>query len=98
MAWPVISRTRASAVPLTNWPSSTGGGALLFFYLMVDMKEQGKDTNSTSENCVVTQETLLKLSKEIAIKFIEVGRVTPATFPESFADIYKTLKTTVTNN
>lgn len=95
MAWPVISRTRASAVPLTNWPSSTGGGALLFFYPVVDMKEQGKDTKNTND---VSEETLLKLSKEIAIKFIEVGRITPSTFPESFADIYKTLKSTVTDN
>lgn len=65
---------------------------------MVDMKEQGKDSKNNADNCTVSQETLLKLSKEITIKFIEVGRITPATFPESFSDIYKTLKSTVADN
>lgn len=43
----------------------------------------------------VSEETLLKLAKEIAVKFIEVGRITPATFDESFSDIYATLKNSV---
>lgn len=43
----------------------------------------------------VSEETLLKLSKEIAVKFIEVGRITPATFDECFKDIYTTLETTL---
>ena len=42
----------------------------------------------------VSEETLLKLSKEIAVKFIEVGRITPSSFRESFTEIYTTLKTT----
>ena len=36
----------------------------------------------------ISDETTLKLAKEIAIKFIEVGRITPATFPEIFKDIH----------
>ncbi len=43
----------------------------------------------------VSDETLLKVSKEIVIKFIEVGRLTPATFEQTFDTIYHTIKKTV---
>ena len=42
----------------------------------------------------VSEETLLKITKEIAIKFIEVGRLTPATFDQAFKDIHTTVKET----
>jgi hypothetical protein len=64
---------------------------------MVDMKGHDKDNKKYKPECAVSQETLLKLAKEITIKFIEVGRITPASFPESFSDIYKTLKSTITD-
>ncbi len=43
----------------------------------------------------IADEVLLKVSKEITIKFIEVGRLTPATFATEFPKIYETIKTTV---
>lgn len=43
----------------------------------------------------ITDEVLLKISKEIAIKFIEVGRLTPATFETGFPRIFNTIKATV---
>ncbi len=43
----------------------------------------------------IADETILKVSKEIAVKFIEVGRLTPATFESTFQKIYKTVKQTV---
>ncbi len=43
----------------------------------------------------VSDETVLKISKEIAVKFIEVGRISPATFGECFKDIYTAIETTV---
>lgn len=43
----------------------------------------------------IGSETILKVSKEVAIKFIEMGRVTPATFDETFKQIHKTVKETV---
>lgn len=43
----------------------------------------------------VSDETLLKVAKEIAIKFIEVGRLTPTTFAPNFTTIYQTIKETV---
>ncbi len=46
-------------------------------------------------NSAVSSETILKISKEIAVKFIEVGRITPATFPDAFTTIYSTINQAV---
>lgn len=46
----------------------------------------------------VTNETILKIAKEITVKFIEVGRVTPSTFPSTFTSIYNTIEKTVRGN
>ena len=43
----------------------------------------------------IANEVILKISKEIAIKFIEVGRLTPATFETGFPKIFETIKETV---
>jgi hypothetical protein len=40
-------------------------------------------------------ETILRIAKEITVKFIEVGRVNPANFRGVFEDVYSTIKTTV---
>ncbi len=37
------------------------------------------------------EELLLKAAKEILVKFIEVGRVSPASFPETFKMVIDTL-------
>ena len=42
----------------------------------------------------ISDETVLKVSKEIAVKFIEMGRITPATFPENFIKIFDTIQST----
>jgi hypothetical protein len=52
-------------------------------------KEQ---TTYKEKNQPVSEETILKITKEIAIKFIEVGRLTPATFDQVFNDIHGTVK------
>ena len=41
------------------------------------------------------QEQILRASKEIAVKFIEVGRLSPSSFGQSFREIYQTIETTV---
>ena len=41
------------------------------------------------------EEQVLKASKEIAVKFIEVGRVSPSNFAETFAAIYQAVDATV---
>jgi hypothetical protein len=59
------------------------------------MSTSVKSSGSRSENDQpVSEETLLKIAKEIAIKFIEMGRLTPATFDRAFKDIHTTVKET----
>jgi hypothetical protein len=54
-----------------------------------------KDSGSGQEiSQPVSEETLMKISKEIAIKFIEMGRLTPATFDHAFKSIHATVKET----
>jgi len=36
-------------------------------------------------------EQILRASKEILVKFIEVGRVYPATFNDTFTNVYRTI-------
>lgn len=40
-------------------------------------------------------ETILRTSKEIIVKFIEMGRISPVTFSENFRNIYHTVDETV---
>jgi hypothetical protein len=57
------------------------------------MPSTTKDHASNQENVQpVSKETLLKISKEIAIKFIEMGRLTPTTFDQAFKNIHTTVK------
>lgn len=57
------------------------------------------DTNSIqSKKSRVSEEVLLKTSKEITVKFIEMGRITPTNFQENFKIIHTTLKDTVNND
>ena len=57
-------------------------------------KVSGPDQPRTRES-QISDDTILKMSKEIAVKFIEVGRLTPSTFNETFRDIHKTIEETV---
>jgi len=52
----------------------------------------------TDKKETIADELILKVSKEIAVKFIEVGRLTPATFETTFQKIYNTIKQTVDKN
>lgn len=40
-------------------------------------------------------EQILKATKEIAVKFIESGRLSPTGFNEAFKSIYRTIEDTV---
>jgi hypothetical protein len=40
-------------------------------------------------------EQILRSAKEIVVKFIETGRVSPAAFPELFKNVYETIEGTV---
>lgn len=59
------------------------------------MSLQKTTEKTVTDTMTVSDETVLKISKEIAVKFIEVGRISPATFGECFKDIYTAIETTV---
>ena len=44
-----------------------------------------------------SDDTILKVGKEIIVKFIEVGRLSPANFDETFKEIYNSVHDTVRN-
>jgi hypothetical protein len=43
----------------------------------------------------VSEEAILKVAKEIVVKFIEIGRLSPANFSETFESVYKAIRNTV---
>ena len=40
----------------------------------------------------VTDELVFKVTKEIVVKFIEVGRLTPTNFEETYERVFQTVK------
>ena len=40
-------------------------------------------------------EQILRATKEIVVKFIETGRVSPTGFHETFKNVYRTIETTI---
>ena len=59
------------------------------------MTTKEKVPSESGSQTGVPDEIVLKIAKEIAVKFIEVGRVTPATFDTAFTNIYTTINKTV---
>ena len=41
------------------------------------------------------EEQILRAAKEIVVKFIEMGRLSPNAFPDTFREIYKAIEETV---
>jgi len=54
-----------------------------------------EDKNRPPVRQEISDEAIFKVAKEIVVKFIEVGRLTPATFEESFDRVYKAIERTV---
>ena len=48
-------------------------------------------------NRPVTDEAVFKVTKEIVVKFIEVGRLTPANFEETYERVFQTVKESAKN-
>jgi len=57
-----------------------------------------KTEKTQQYNRPVTDEAIFKASKEIVVKFIEVGRVTPANFEETYQRVFSTVKQSVHSN
>lgn len=51
-----------------------------------------------SEKMDKADEQILRAAKEIVVKFIETGRVSPTTFSESFKTIYKAIEEVVSGD
>jgi len=62
---------------------------------MVINKKESWEKDCSEE---VSKETILKISKEIAVKFIEVGKITPATFSTTFTTIHSTVNKVAKKN
>ena len=43
----------------------------------------------------MSDEAVLKVAKEIVVKFIEVGRLSPQNFSETFESVYRSIRDTV---
>ena len=43
----------------------------------------------------ISDEALFKVAKEIVVKFIEVGRLTPSSFDQTFERVYRAIERTV---
>ena len=54
-----------------------------------------KSNHGLPEGRPVSDETIFKVTKEIVVKFIEVGRLTPANFDETFRRIHETVRKSV---
>jgi len=54
-----------------------------------------EDKNRQLVRQEVTDEAIFKVAKEIVVKFIEVGRLTPSSFEETFDRVYKAIERTV---
>jgi hypothetical protein len=67
----------------------------LSFYQEHPMAAERKSDGSSIRRDCINEESILKVSKEVAIKFIEMGRITPSTFDETFRKIHSTIKETV---
>ena len=55
----------------------------------------GEKKSSQNENRPVSDETIFKVTKEIVVKFIEVGRLTPANFEETYTRVFETVRKSV---
>ncbi len=55
----------------------------------------GEDKNKQPVRQEVTDEAIFKVTKEIVVKFIEVGRLTPSSFDQTFERVYRAIERTV---
>lgn len=59
------------------------------------MTKKSVDADLTPAGKPVSEESILKTAKEVVVKFIEVGRLTPANFDETFRSVYQAVRDSV---
>ena len=53
----------------------------------------------TPETCSkLDEEKILKIAKEVVVKFIEIGRVSPTQFEGVFQSVFRTIKSSVSSD
>jgi hypothetical protein len=57
-----------------------------------DRKRSGSLDNTEAVRSMREREVVMKVTKEIVVKFVEMGRVTPASFQEVFSVVHGTVK------
>jgi len=59
---------------------------------MAAAKQKTKEENPADPaSRPISDEAILKVAKEVVVKFIEVGQLSPANFDKTFQTIYKTV-------
>ena len=53
------------------------------------------ETNHQKTADTISNEAIFKVTKEIVVKFIEVGKLSPSGFEEIFSRVYATIERTV---
>ncbi|NLZ16496.1 MAG: hypothetical protein GX087_02015 [Desulfobulbaceae bacterium] len=53
------------------------------------------ETNQQKAAGTISNEVIFKVAKEIVVKFIEVGKLSPSGFEETFTRVYQTIERTV---
>ena len=56
------------------------------------MANSPADNSANMTNKPVTDELIMKITKEVIVKFIEVGRLSPPKFSETFMEVHNTIK------
>jgi hypothetical protein len=56
------------------------------------LREEIDPENFLEADMRALDEQVLKVTKEIVAKFIEVGRVSPTSFDETFKNVYRSVK------
>ena len=59
------------------------------------MSKKTVDSDQAPSGRPVSEESILKTAKEVVVKFIEVGRLTPANFDETFRGVYQAVRDAV---
>lgn len=54
-----------------------------------------QEKNQKTHNKPITDDAVLKVAKEVVVKFIEGGRLSPETFSKTFREVFTAIKETV---
>jgi hypothetical protein len=62
---------------------------------LMETTMSGEKKERVPDNRAVTDDAIFKVTKEIVVKFIEVGRLTPANFEDTYIRVFETIRKSV---